>query len=329
MTDSAAGLVYVDRFDPGIRRKAGKSGFSYLNPDGSTVKDLATLDRIKALVIPPAWTDVWICTAADGHIQVTGRDIKGRLQYRYHPLWRSRRDEAKYDRMIDFGRKLPALRAQLAKDLARRGLPKDKVLAAVVSLLELTHIRVGNDAYAKENQSFGLTTLRKRHTVLGKTGAVFEFKGKSGVKHTTGFKDARLARVVRACDDLPGQRLFQYVDGADGRHAVTSAEVNAYIQQHMGDAYSAKDFRTWAGGLAAATFLEQAGSPASKAEADRVLRACIKAVAKELGNTPAVCRACYIHPAILAAYTEGQMGRPRAGSDPERRLIRLLQAARR
>ena len=328
MTDSAAGLVYVDRFDPGIRRKASKAGFIYTDPDGATVKDAATLDRIEALVIPPAWTDVWICTAPDGHIQVTGRDIKGRLQYRYHPLWRTQRDEAKYDKMIAFGRKLPALRVQLAKDLARRGLPKEKVLAAVVRLLELTHIRVGNDAYAKENKSFGLTTLRKRHTVLGKTGAVFEFKGKSGVKHVTGFKDTRLARVVRACDELPGQRLFQYIDPETGRHAVTSADVNAYIQSHMGEAFSAKDFRTWAGGLAAAKFLEEAEAPQSQAQTERLVRECIKSVARRLGNTPAVCRACYIHPAILTAYREGQLGRPRTGSDPERRLVRLLKAAR-
>ena len=328
MTDSAADLVYVDRFDPGIRRKAGGAGFSYINPDGAPVKDKATLDRIARLVIPPAWTDVWICMDPEGHIQVTGRDSKGRLQYRYHPLWRTQRDDAKYDKMIAFGRRLPALRAQLARDLERRGLPKEKVLAAVVSLLELTLIRVGNDAYAKENKSFGLTTLRKRHTVLGKTGAVFEFKGKSGVKHQTGFKDVRLARVVRACDELPGQRLFQYVDPETGRHAVTSAEVNAYIQSHMGEAFSAKDFRTWAGGLAAAKFLQEADAPTSQSQTDRALRECVKAVAKVLGNTPAVCRACYIHPAILAAYREDRLGRPRAGSDPERRLIRLLQAAR-
>jgi DNA topoisomerase-1 len=328
VTDSAADIVYVDRFDPGIRRKAGKAGFSYIAPDGAAVTDPATLDRITRLVIPPAWTDVWICTAVKGHIQATGRDVKGRLQYRYHSLWRTQRDEAKYDKMVAFGRKLPALRAQLARDLARRGLPKEKVLAAVVSLLEVTHIRVGNDAYAKENKSFGLTTLRKRHTVLGKTGAVFEFKGKSGVKHVTGFKDVRLARVVQSCDELPGQRLFQYVDHEGGRNAVTSAEVNAYIQSHIGAVFSAKDFRTWAGGLPAATFLQQADSPKSQAQAERVLRDCVKAVAKELGNTPAVCRACCIHPTILDAYREARLGRPRAGSDPERRLIKLLQAAR-
>jgi DNA topoisomerase-1 len=328
VTDSAPGLTYVDRFDPGIRRKARKSSFSFIHPDGSIVTDPVTLDRIKALVIPPAWTDVWICADATGHIQATGRDVKGRLQYRYHTDWRTRRDQAKYDKMIAFGQKLPALREQLAKDLAHRGLPKDKVLAAVVSLLELTHIRVGNDAYARENKSFGLTTLRKRHTVLGKTGAVFEFKGKSGVKHVTGFKDARLARVVRACDDLPGQRLFQYIDHEGHRHAVTSAEVNAYIQTHMGDGFSAKDFRTWAGGLSAAAFLGEAEPPQSKAQTERLVRECVKAVAKELGNTPAVCRACYIHPAVLDAYREGRLGRPRAGGDPEKRLIRLLKAVR-
>jgi DNA topoisomerase-1 len=328
VTDSAPGLNYVDRFDPGIRRKAAKSGFSYVAPDGRPVKDAATLDRIKALVLPPAWTDVWICTDPQGHIQATGRDAKGRLQYRYHADWRTSQDRAKYDRMIDFGQKLPRLREHLAKDLARRGLPWERVLAAVVSLLELTLIRVGNDAYAKENKSFGLTTLRKRHAVLGRTGAVFEFKGKSGVKHKTGFKDARLARVVRACDDLPGQRLFQYVDEEGARRAVTSADVNLYIQDAMGDDFSAKDFRTWAGGLLAAEFLEAAEPAQSKGQAERTVRECVKAVSRLLGNTPAVCRACYIHPAVIEAYRAGTLARPRAGADPEKRLIRLLKAAR-
>jgi DNA topoisomerase-1 len=328
VTDSAPGLNYVDRFDPGIRRKAARGGFSYLTPDGKPIKDRATLDRIKALVLPPAWTDVWICTDPKGHIQATGRDAKERLQYRYHADWRTDRDRAKYDRMIDFGQKLPRLREQLSKDLARRGLPRERVLAAVVSLLELTLIRVGNDAYAKENKSFGLTTLRKRHAVLGATGAVFEFKGKSGVKHQTGFKDARLARVVRACGDLPGQRLFQYVDHEGVRHAITSAEVNSYIQSIIGDDFSAKDFRTWNGGLAAAAFLQEAEPVESKAQAERMIRDCIKAVSQRLGNTPAVCRACYIHPAVIDAYRAGTLSKPRAGTNPERRLIRLLKAAR-
>jgi DNA topoisomerase-1 len=328
VTDSAPGLNYVDRFDPGIRRKAANGGFSYVTPDNKPVKDAATLDRIKALVLPPAWTDVWICIDPKGHIQATGRDAKNRLQYRYHADWRTSQDRAKYDRMIDFGQKLPRLREQLAADLARRGLPRERVLAAVVSLLELTLIRVGNDAYTKENKSFGLTTLRKRHAVLGTTGAVFEFKGKSGVKHKTGFKDARLARVVRACGDLPGQRLFQYVDHEGVRHAITSAEVNLYIQSAMGDEFSAKDFRTWAGGLAAAAFLQDADPVQSTTQAERMIRECVKAVSERLGNTPAVCRACYIHPAVIEAYRGGSLPKLRAGTDPERQLIRLLKAAR-
>jgi DNA topoisomerase-1 len=319
------GLTYVDQLEPGITRKEGRSGFIYENPSGGRVEDAATLDRIKALAIPPAWTDVWICPDPRGHIQAVGRDQKGRKQYRYHARWRESRDARKYDRMIAFGRALPKLRKKVEIDLALRGLPRDKVLAAAVRIMELTLIRVGNDAYARENKSFGLTTLRKRHAVLATAGAVFEFRGKSGVKHRTGFRDRRLARILRACEDLPGQRLFQYVDEDGDRHAIGSADVNAYIHEAMGDGFSAKDFRTWAGALAAAEFFDEAGPATSPTQAKAMVRECVKAVARRLGNTPAVCRACYIHPAVIEAYEGGSLKPLRAGADPERRLIRLLE----
>jgi DNA topoisomerase-1 len=322
------GLRYSDPLEPGIRRVSAGSGFSYRDPGGRAVKDEPTLARIKALAIPPAWSDVWICPDPRGHIQAIGRDAKGRKQYRYHADWRKSRDASKYDRMIDFGRTLPKLRRKVEADLALRGLPREKVLAAIVRLLELTLIRVGNDAYAKENKSYGLTTLRKRHTLLTGTGAIFEFKGKSGVKHKTGFRDRKLARVVGALQDLPGQRLFQYVDESGETHALGSAEVNAYIRDAMGQDFSAKDFRTWAGGLAAAEYFEGLGPPTSATQAKAAVRECVTRVARRLGNTPTVCRACYIHPAVIEAYEAGALLPGRANSDPERRLIKLLMAAR-
>ena len=319
-----ASLNYVDDRDPGIRRKAATKGFAYAGIDGKPVTDEATLKRIKALVIPPAWNDVWICPDASGHIQATGRDAKGRKQYRYHADWRKSRDHSKYDKMIDFGRKLPKLRARIDEDLALRGLPREKVVAAVVRLLELTLIRVGNDAYARENKSFGLTTLRMRHVELGSTGAVFEFRGKSGVSHKTSFRDRKLARVVKACGDLPGQRLFQYL-GEDGeRRSVGSSEVNAYIHEAIGDGFSAKDFRTWAGALTALEVFDSMQPPTSAVQAKAMIKACVDAVSQRLGNTPAVCRACYIHPAVIEAFEAGGLARSRAGADPERRLVRLL-----
>ena len=319
------GLTYVDQLEPGITRKEGRSGFIYKNPSGGRIDDPETLARIKALAIPPAWTDVWICPEPDGHIQAVGRDQKGRKQYRYHTRWRESRDTEKYGRMIAFGRALPKLRKKVEADLALRGLPRDKVLAAAVRIMELTLIRVGNDVYAKENKSFGLTTLRKRHAILAGTGAVFEFRGKSGVKHKTGFRDRRLARILRACEELPGQRLFQYVDEDGTRHAIGSADINAYIREAIGDGFSAKDFRTWAGALAAAAYFDEAGPATSATQAKAMVRECVKAVSQRLGNTPAVCRACYIHPAVIEAYETGTLKPLRAGADPERRLIRLLE----
>jgi DNA topoisomerase-1 len=317
-------LAYVNDQEQGLRRIAHGKGFSYVDEDGRTVKDEATLARIKALVIPPAWTSVWICPDPNGHIQAVGRDQKGRKQYRYHPDWRADRDARKYDRMAAFGRALPKLRKRVAADLSRRGLPREKVLAAVVSLLELTLIRVGNDEYAKTNKSFGLTTLRKRHLTLAGGGAMFEFKGKSGKMHRTGFRDRRLARIVAACQELRGQRLFQYLDEDGQRRAVESDDVNDYIRATCGDDFSAKDFRTWAGSLAALEALSLSPKPETKTEAKRTLNTCVKAVAGLLGNTPAVCRAAYIHPKVLEAFETSRLPKRRAAS-PRAKELALLK----
>lgn len=321
-------LAYVNDQEQGLRRVADKEGFSYVDEDGKTVKDEATLARIKALAIPPAWTSVWICPDPNGHIQAIGRDQKNRKQYRYHTEWRADRDARKYGRMTAFGRALPRLRKRVAADLARRGLPREKVLAAVVSLLELTLIRVGNDEYAKQNKSFGLTTMRKRHLKLGGGGAVFEFVGKSGKKHKTGFRDRRLAKIVAACQELRGQRLFQYLDDEGQRRAIESSDVNDYIRAACGDDFSAKDFRTWYGSLAALEALSMSPKPETQTEAKRTLNTCVKAVAGLLGNTPAVCRAAYIHPKVLEAFEASQLPKRRASSPRARELalLRLVAA---
>jgi DNA topoisomerase-1 len=323
------GLSYVSDQDPGIRRKKARaSGFNYVGPDGQPVVDEKTLDRIGALVIPPAWTDVWISPKPSGHIQATGRDQRGRKQYRYHARWSAERGAGKYDRLIAFGRALPRLRSKVDDNLARRGLPREKVLAAVVRVMEATLIRVGNEEYARTNKSFGLTTLRDRHVKIGATKAAFEFRGKSGKLHATGFNDRRLARVVKACQDLPGQRLFQYLDDEGQRRAVESADVNAYIREAMGDDFSAKDFRTWAGTVAAARALTTSEC-ADLSAARRHVNTCVKAVAGLLGNTAAVARSAYIHPAILDAYAEGKLDLKPGGEDRafELAVLRFLEAA--
>ncbi|MBL8769920.1 MAG: DNA topoisomerase IB [Phenylobacterium sp.] len=329
--DIPAGLAYVSDQDPGIRRKPARGhGFNYFGANGDAVTDERTLDRIRALVIPPAWTDVWICPRANGHIQATGRDQRGRKQYRYHERWRQARDENKYDRLIAFGRALPRLRRRVDEDLSRRGLPRDKVLAAVVRVMEKTLIRVGNEEYVKQNKSFGLTTLRDRHVRVGSAQARIEFKGKSGKVHQTGFNDRRLARIVKACQDLPGQRLFQYLDDDGQRRAVESADVNAYIREAMGEDFSAKDFRTWAGTVAAAQALMLQEPCASAAQSKRAVNTCVKAVAGVLGNTAAVARRAYIHPAVLDAYAEGRLELKTGGEDRafELAVLRFLEAAR-
>jgi DNA topoisomerase-1 len=326
-----AGLSYVSDQDPGISRRPARGlGFNYRKPDGSPVTDEKTLDRIRKLAIPPAWTEVWICAKANGHIQAVGRDQMGRKQYRYHDRWRQVRDSHKYDRVIAFGRALPRLRKRVDADLARRGLPREKVLAAVIRVMEMTLIRVGNEEYARQNKSFGLTTFRDRHAKVVGAGATFEFRGKSGKLHQTGFNDRRLARVVKACQDLPGQRLFQYIDEEGQRRAVESADVNAYIRETLGDDFSAKDFRTWAGTVAAAQALMMAEPCASLAEGKRTLNTCVKAVAGLLGNTAAVARGAYIHPAVLEAYADGALD-IRAGKEDrafELAVLRFLEAGR-
>jgi DNA topoisomerase-1 len=303
----AVHLVYVSDLDPGVRRRKANHGFNYLDAEGRPITAEPTLDRIRKLAIPPAWSDVWIAPTERGHIQATGRDARGRKQYRYHARWRAARDGAKFERLIAFGHALPRLRTQVDHDLARRGLPRDKVLAAVIRVMEITLIRVGNEEYAKANKSFGLTTLRDRHVRIGSGRAVFEFRGKSGKVHTTGFRDRRLARILEACQDLPGQRLFQYLDDDGHRHAVESADVNAYLRDALGEDFSAKDFRTWAGTLAAARALVARPECASEGEAKTNIVTCVKAVAGVLGNTPAVCRKAYIHPAVLDAYEAGAL----------------------
>jgi DNA topoisomerase-1 len=317
-TADAAGLLYVTDEDPGIRRRKTAKGFAYTGPDGKAVTDARTLDRIAKLVIPPAYTDVWICADLKGHIQATGRDVRGRKQYRYHPDWRSVRDEGKYARMAAFGRALPAIRAHVESDLRRHGYPKEKVLAAVVRLLELTLIRVGNTEYARANKSFGLTTLRDRHVAVEGGELRFQFKGKSGVVHATGLRDRRLARIVKGCQDIPGQRLFQYWDEAGQHRAVESADVNAYLREISGQDFTAKDFRTWAGTLAAAKALSMQPAPASEREAKQAVALCVKATAGLLGNTPAVCRAAYIHPEVLTAFADQRLPKTFATCEGER-----------
>jgi DNA topoisomerase-1 len=302
-----AGLRYVSDARPGIsRRRAGK-GFAYRGPDGRPVRDATTLGRIKALAIPPAWTDVWISLRPDGHIQATGRDDRGRKQYRYHPRWRAARDASKYGRMMAFGRALPRIRRRLEEDLARPGLPREKVLAAVVRLLETTLIRVGNEEYAQANRSFGLTTMRDRHVAVGGSTVRFGFRGKSGVWHTIDLDDRRLARIVKRCRDLPGQELFQYLDGDGDRRDVGSDDVNAYLRDVSGEDFTAKDFRTWAGTVLAAIALREFEAFDTKAQARKNVVRAIESVAERLGNTPTVCRKCYVHPEIIDAYLDGTM----------------------
>jgi len=303
----AGGLNYVNPDDPGLtRRKAGK-GFRYLDANGAPVDDPVTLDRIRRLVIPPAWKNVWICPSADGHLQAVGTDEKGRRQYLYHPRFRALREEAKFEHMIAFAEALPALRERVTKDMARPGLGRDKVLATVVHLLETTMIRVGNMAYAKENGSFGLTTLRVRHVKVEGSEIRFEFKGKSGKAWRLGVKDRRVARIIKACQDLPGQQLFQYLDDDGDRQTVTSSDVNAYLKAITGGEVTAKDFRTWIGTVLAATSLAELGEATSPTAAKRLLSQAIKVVAGRLGNTPTVCRKCYVHPEVMNAYLAGEL----------------------
>jgi DNA topoisomerase I len=301
----AAGLRYTTDGRPGIRRRRrGVSAFTYMSADGNVIRDAGELRRIRALVIPPAWRDVWICPDPRGHLQATGRDARGRKQHRYHPGWRRVRDETKYYRMVGFAQALPAIRRRSTADLRRSGLPRDKVLAAVVQLLEKTLIRVGNDEYARHNRSFGLTTLRDGHVEISGTRVTFSFRGKSGVEHEVDLTDRRLARIVKACRDLPGYDLFQFIDDEGRRQSIGSSDVNEYLRGICGQDFTSKDFRTWAGTVLAATLLREYDLFDSETQAKRNIGQAVESVAKRLGNTKAVCRKCYIHPAIFDAYLD-------------------------
>jgi len=334
-----AGLRYVNDRMPGIRRVRQGRGVRYVDPDGSPVRDRETLERIRALAVPPAWRDVWISTTPRGHIQAVGRDARGRKQYRYHARWRAARDETKFGQLIAFGHALPALRRRVARDLARRGIPRERVLATVVRLLETTLARIGNEEYARENGSFGLTTLRDHHVRVSGARLEFRFTGKSGKPHALRVDDRRLAGLVKACQSLPGRVLFQYLDDQGQPQSVDSGEVNAYLREISGADFTAKLFRTWAGTVRALVGLRALEVPDSRTDAKRAIGETVKEVAASLRNTPAVCRKSYIHPALLEDFEQGELhailgavrtsDRPRALSADERLLMAFLVVAER
>jgi DNA topoisomerase-1 len=311
----AAGLRYVRDTGPGIHRRRAGKGFHYVDTEGKPLRGRAEIVRIKGLAIPPAWTEVWICPHPQGHIQATGRDGKGRKQYRYHSRWRAVRDETKYDRMVAFGDALTAIRERTDRDLAQPGLPREKVLATVIRLLEATLIRVGNEEYARANRSFGLTTMRNSHVTVNGSKMRFRFRGKRGILHSIDLTDRRLARIVQRCQDLPGQELFQYVNEAGETQTVGSADVNDYLREITGQDFTAKDFRTWAGTVFAAAALQEFGSFDSNTAAKSNVVRAIETVASRLGNTPAVCRKSYVHPLIIEMYLQEElMGAIKQGS---------------
>lgn len=334
-----SGLRHVCDDGPGYRRRRRGRGFRYHDEQGRPIRDDQTLGRIRSLAIPPAWTDVWICPSPRGHLQATGRDAKGRKQYRYHPRWAQVRDETKFHRMIPFGEALPRIRRAVARDLARAGLPKAKVLALLVRLLERTRIRVGNEAYRRENRSYGLTTLRDQHVEIDGSRLVFRFRGKSGQRQRVALADGRLARVVRRCRDVPGQELFQFVCDDGSHQPVDSGDVNEYLRGIAGEEFTAKDFRTWAGTLEAALALQEIGPAPTKTQRKKNVVEAVRRTAERLGNRPATCRKYYIHPAVPQAYLAGRplaMPEPRAGAngDPslhpeEHALLRFLRDAAR
>ena len=304
-----AHLRYYTDDKPGFtRRKADtEGGFHFFDQHGARITDEAEIQRIHSLAIPPAYTDVWICPSKNGHLQATGKDAKGRKQYRYHPKWRETADANKYSRVMAFALALPDIRQRVDHDLSKPGLPREKVLATVVKLLETTLIRVGNEEYAKTNKHYGLTTMRNRHVKVKGATIEFSFRGKSGVDHTIELENPRMARVVKSCQEIPGQELFQYLDHDGQRHSIDSADVNSYLQEISGQPFTAKDFRTWAGTVLAAMALQEFESFDSEAVAKKNIVAAIERVSERLGNTPSVCRKCYVHPAILEAYVEGSM----------------------
>ncbi len=328
----AAGLRYVTDHKPGIRRHPqGTDGkhFEYtVDPRGESLTDETALARVKSLVIPPAWTDVWICKQPNGHLQATGRDARGRKQSRYHPKWREIRDEGKYERMVKFASALPRVRERVDHDLKLPGLPRNKVLATIVSVMELTHIRVGNQEYAKENHSYGLTTMRDKHVTVHGADVTFSFQGKSRVHHTISLHDKKLARIIKACEEIPGYELFQYLDHDGNHHAIDSSDVNDYLREITGEHFTAKDFRTWAGTVMAAEMLRQIGPYDTAAQAKKNVVEAIKAVAKHLGNTPAVCRKAYVHPAVLEAYLAGNISAEVAKEKLEEKIAKHEHALR-
>jgi DNA topoisomerase-1 len=324
-------LSWTDDREPGLRRRRAGRGFTYLD-DGRAVRDAETIARVRSLAIPPAWTDVWICRRADGHLQATGRDARGRKQYRYHPRYREHCENAKFAHLAVFGRALPRLRGEVAADLGRRGLPRERVIATVVQLLESTLLRVGNEEYAQSNQSFGITTLRQRHARLDRSALRLRFRGKSGLEHDVAVTDPRLRRIIRQCQDLPGQLLFQYVEGSEVR-PISSQDVNDYLRGATDMDITAKEFRTWMATLLAASELAALPTPESDREARRAVTQTIAVVSRQLRNTPAVCRRSYVHPAVIDAFRSGSLAEawqkpaPRvAGLMPEeRRLLALLE----
>jgi DNA topoisomerase-1 len=329
----AAGLRYVYDTKPGITRHRSGKTFRYTGPDGKPVRDANTLARIRSIVIPPAWVDVWISPTANGHLQATGRDARGRKQSRYHPRWRTTRDESKYEHMLHFAKALPALRRRVDHDLKLPGLPREKVLATIVRLMELTYIRIGNETYARENKSYGLTTLRRRHVRIRGAKLIFNFKGKSGVEHTIDVTDRRLAAIVRACYETPGYELFDYVDDDGNTHAIDSTDVNAYLHDITQQHFTAKDFRTWAGSVLASSLLSACEACNNPTKLKKNIVETVKSVAAQLGNTPSVCRKCYIHPAVLEKYLDATSKSPssvlrktRGLRAEEDALLHLLQS---
>lgn len=321
----AVGLTYVLDDVPGITRLRRGPGFAYGAADGKPVRGAAVLERIRALAIPPAWDAVWICASAQGHLQATGRDARGRKQYRYHAAWRKVRDRDKYDRLASFVRALPRIRRRVRADLGLSGLPRDKVIAAVVRLLETTFIRIGNERYARDNGSFGLTTLRNRHVRVTGERIRFQFRGKSGKAHAVELNDARLARIIRRCRELPGYELFQYVEDGVPR-SLGSADINAYLQRITGQDYSAKDFRTWGGTLLTGLALESKSAGPGISQTTRTIADAIRATAFELGNTAAICRRCYVHPRVIDAFIDGALSaKARATASPEMRILAILE----
>lgn len=319
-----AGLRYVDDSRRGYTRERRDGAFVYFDTRGKRIDDEAEIARINALAIPPAYTDVWICPDPRGHLQATGRDARGRKQYRYHPRWRETRDANKYERLPAFGATLPKLRARVARDLALAGMPRNRVLATVVCLLDKTLIRVGSEAYARENRSYGLTTLRKQHLKISSGTLRFKFRGKSGIEHDVALSDARLARIVMRCMDLPGQELFQYLDDEGARHPVNSSDINDYLREITGADFTAKDYRTWAGSVFALAALRKLEWE-TVTEARKHVVGTIKAVSQLLRNTPAVCRKCYVHPALIEAFEAGELCAPITA--PRRRGLRADEAA--